>query len=223
MPARQLNCEHPFLLAQSKRANDGGVVVDSSLRGSRQWGHLPFFLRSFDRPTIPDLGRPQLSHDLQHLPSLAGATLFRNSWLRLRLTKGAGIRRKAIRLRKVDRRDRVRRMVRFSDDDLSYLAWIATHPDGFVLNVRCSSDRNCVVLHRASCTSISNDTHEPGAYTGRNHRKICATSEGELKLAAQDEGRRDGTFSKRCGLCLPLTFARPLAGDPASARYDNWR
>lgn len=92
-------------------------------------------------------------------------------------------------------------MIRFSDDDLGYLAWIAAHPDGFVLNVRCPPDPHCVVLHRANCTSISNDTYEPNAFTGRKHHKICTTSEAELKLAAKSEGRLDGTFSKRCGLC----------------------
>ncbi len=94
-------------------------------------------------------------------------------------------------------------MIRFSDDDVSYLAWVAAHPDGFVLNVRHTPDRNYVVLHRASCKSISNDTHAPNAYTGRGYRKICATSVAELKLAAKSEGRSDGTFSKRCGLCRP--------------------
>jgi len=94
-------------------------------------------------------------------------------------------------------------MIRFSDDDPGYLVWIAAHPDGFVLNVRCPADSRCVVLHRANCASISNDTYEPNAFTGRKHHKICATSEAELKLAAKSEGRLDGTFSKRCGLCVP--------------------
>ena len=94
-------------------------------------------------------------------------------------------------------------MIRFKDDDLGYLAWIAAHPNGFVLNVRFPPDFYCVVLHRASCTSISNGTSAPGAYTGRNQRKICAASEAELKLAAKCEGRCDGTFWKRCGLCWP--------------------
>ena len=112
-------------------------------------------------------------------------------------------------------------MIRFSDDDLGYLAWIAAHPNGFVLNIRCSPDANCVILHRASCTSISNDTYEPGAYTGRNHRKLCATNKAELKLAAKDLGRRDGTFSKHCGLCRPLTFALVSDGDRATGCYET--
>jgi hypothetical protein len=97
-------------------------------------------------------------------------------------------------------------MFRFSDDDLGYLAWTAAHPDGFVLNVRCPPDPRCVVLHRANCTSISNDTYEPNAFTGRKHHKICTTSEAELKLAAKSEGRLDGTFSNRCSLCGPWTL-----------------
>jgi hypothetical protein len=96
-------------------------------------------------------------------------------------------------------------MIRFSDNDLGYLAWLGANPDGFVLNVNPSPDPRCVVLHRASCPAISNATHAPGAYTGRNHRKICASTEAELKLAAKDEGRCDGTFSMRCCLCRPMS------------------
>ena len=94
-------------------------------------------------------------------------------------------------------------MIRFSDNDLGYLTWLAANPDGFVLNVSSSPGPQCVVLHRASCAAISNATHAPVAYTGRNHRKICASTEAELKLAAKAEGRGDGSFSKRCGLCRP--------------------
>jgi hypothetical protein len=94
-------------------------------------------------------------------------------------------------------------MIRFNGDDLSYLAWTAAHRDGFVLNVQRSPDPDYVVLHRASCGSISNDKQAPGAFTGRGYRKICATSVAELQVAAKSEGRSDGTFSKRCRLCSP--------------------
>ncbi len=94
-------------------------------------------------------------------------------------------------------------MTEFRNNDLKYLAWIAEHPDGFVLNVRSSPDRKYVILHRAGCYSISNDKQAPGAFTGRNYRKICANSVAELHLAAKREGRSDGSFSKRCGFCRP--------------------
>ena len=85
-------------------------------------------------------------------------------------------------------------MIEFIDDDLSYLAWVAAHPDGYVLNVRRSPDRRYVVLHRASCLSISNETHAPSAYTERGYRKLCASSVTELQAAAKRKGRSDGTF-----------------------------
>ncbi len=94
-------------------------------------------------------------------------------------------------------------MIEFLDDDEGYLSWIAANPDGLVLNVRRMTDPNYVVLHRASCGSISTDKREPGAYTTRGYRKVCAASVAELQLAAKREGRRDGSFSKRCGLCQP--------------------
>ena len=71
------------------------------------------------------------------------------------------------------------------------------------LNVRRLADPDYVILHRAGCDSISNDRQGAGAFTGRSYRKICATSVAELQLAAEREGRSDGSFSKRCGLCRP--------------------
>lgn len=94
-------------------------------------------------------------------------------------------------------------MTHFENDDLGYLAWTKAHPNGFVLNVRRVADRTYVVLHRAACGSISNDRETQGAFTGRDFRKFCATSATELQLAAKREGRIDGSFSKRCGLCRP--------------------
>jgi hypothetical protein len=94
-------------------------------------------------------------------------------------------------------------MVRFCSDDLGYLAWTAAHPDGFVLNVRRIADPEYVVLHKATCDSISNDRQAPEAFTGRAYRKVCADSIQELRDAAQREGRPDRSFSKRCGFCNP--------------------
>ena len=94
-------------------------------------------------------------------------------------------------------------MIEYINDDEGYLSWIATNPNGFVLNVCRAANPDYVVLHRASCGSISTDKREFGAYTTRGYRKVCATSAAELQLAAKREGRSDGSFSKRCGLCRP--------------------
>lgn len=94
-------------------------------------------------------------------------------------------------------------MTEFRNDDMGYFAWITENPNGFVMNVRRVANPDYVVLHRATCHSISNDCQASGAFTTRGYRKICATDLAELKLAARREGRRDGSFSKSCGLCRP--------------------
>ena len=92
-------------------------------------------------------------------------------------------------------------MIRFENDDRTYLAWLRHHPAGHVLNVRARPDPNYVVLHRATCGFISSDSHEANAYTGGGYRKICSTDLDDLGRAAVAEGRADRTFSRRCSHC----------------------
>lgn len=94
-------------------------------------------------------------------------------------------------------------MIEFQNDDEGYLAWISENRDGYVLNIRQTPDADYVVLHRASCDSIATKNRTQGAYTTRGYRKICAKTADDLKTAAKKEGRNDGSFSKRCGLCHP--------------------
>lgn len=94
-------------------------------------------------------------------------------------------------------------MIEFRDDDAGYLAWVESHSQGYVLNVRRHPDPDYVILHRASCGSIARRSHRPGAYTERQYRKICAFDLETLERAAIQEGRRDGSFSRRCRLCQP--------------------
>jgi hypothetical protein len=63
-------------------------------------------------------------------------------------------------------------MIRFNDDDQSYLAWIAAHPRGYVLNIRHEPDPKYVVLHRATCPSISIDRHAEGRVHGQELPKV---------------------------------------------------
>jgi len=94
-------------------------------------------------------------------------------------------------------------MIEFRDDDAGYFDSISANPGGFVLNLRRRIDPKYVVLHRAGCASISDQGRAPGAYTARGYRKVCARDLAELALAAKREGRRDGSFSKRCSRCVP--------------------
>lgn len=96
-------------------------------------------------------------------------------------------------------------MLNFIDDDAGFLEWTALHPNGFVLNLRRQdeSDSSYVVLHRASCKSITRPRRVEGAYTSRAYRKVCAETVSELRQVAMLEGRRDGSFSVACSLCRP--------------------
>jgi len=94
-------------------------------------------------------------------------------------------------------------VIQFKNDDAAYLAWVDTNPDGYVLNVSKKTDCPNLILHRASCASISQKTKTPGMYTARDFRKWCAMTIEELRIAAKFEGSPDRSFSNRCGMCRP--------------------
>ena len=93
-------------------------------------------------------------------------------------------------------------MHKFTDDDAGYLRWIASHPDGFVLNIERGERHGYAVLHRATCSSISRD-RDDGAYTKRGYCKVVSDNLHALRAYAKSIGRADGSFSKQCGLCQP--------------------
>jgi hypothetical protein len=91
------------------------------------------------------------------------------------------------------------------ESDVAFTHWVDAHPDGFVLNTRASPAPTYMILHKASCSSISPDRKgiEAGAYTQRAYRKICADDVEELRSWVQRHGRSDGSFSGRCKMCAP--------------------
>lgn len=86
----------------------------------------------------------------------------------------------------------------FRDDDAGYLAWLAAHPAGFVLNVNRSPRPNYLVLHRATCRTISGRPTRGGPWTGR-YIKVC--SPDQLQIAAWT-GKTVGAAPSRWGACL---------------------
>lgn len=93
--------------------------------------------------------------------------------------------------------------MKFEHDDSGYLTWVRNHRNGYVLNVRSYSDPDYVDLHRARCKTISREQSNPSAYTGGGYRKIVGDNRDELKFAAVQQGRIDGSFSRECSLCSP--------------------
>ena len=77
----------------------------------------------------------------------------------------------------------------FRNDEAGYLAWIASHQSGWVVNTDRTPKATYLQLHKASCPTISEE-RTAGAYTERGYVKFCATRRGDLnrffesKLAA---------------------------------------
>jgi hypothetical protein len=98
----------------------------------------------------------------------------------------------------------------FRDDDPGYLAWIAAHPGGYVINIRRSHNPRDARLHLATCRWISGENPRGGPWTGR-YVKVCADGLSELEQWATDHA---GGPIRRCGTCHP-------ARDPSPARVER--
>lgn len=88
-------------------------------------------------------------------------------------------------------------LIEFIEDDKGYVAWLAGHPDGFVLNCERPPRPAYLMLHRATCWTISG-----APARGRNwtvtYQKVCADTFAELSSWAGQVGAPTG-----CGFCTP--------------------
>jgi hypothetical protein len=87
----------------------------------------------------------------------------------------------------------------FLDEDDLYLAWVARHSHGYVLNCEREPRPPYLVLHRASCWTVSG-TPAHGTNWTSTYGKACALARAELERWAQE---RTGGVPKPCGLCQP--------------------
>jgi hypothetical protein len=88
----------------------------------------------------------------------------------------------------------------FMNDDDGYLAWLAAHPTGYVINCAKDPKPDYVILHRADCSSITGTPSNGGRWTHGGYRKVCAGSKAKLDAWAWDAV---GTAPSRCGMCQP--------------------
>jgi hypothetical protein len=91
----------------------------------------------------------------------------------------------------------------FRDDDAGYLAWLAAHPDGYVINILRSHSANGARLHHADCWTISCQNPGEGTCTGP-YVKVCAEHLAELDQWAIDQV---GEPIRRCGTWHPPSDA----------------
>src|SRR5688572_2478223 len=94
----------------------------------------------------------------------------------------------------------------FDRSDAEYLAWIRENPEGYVINVNRVPTPEYMVLHRASCTTVT-ELHPPataGGFTERDYIKVCAEGIAELSEWVKQHGSPSGSFSSQCLHCKPL-------------------
>jgi hypothetical protein len=110
-------------------------------------------------------------------------------------------------------------MVIVPETDQAYTDWLAEHPNNFVLNTRSRHDPTYMVLHRASCWTISpfRKGTAPGAFTQSSYKKVCSDDIAELRQWVCVHGRREG-HAKLQGAPLHLALSDdaldlPLRGD----------
>jgi hypothetical protein len=75
-------------------------------------------------------------------------------------------------------------------DDSAYKAWLATHPNGYVINAE-PGGRGYALLHRATCGTIGSQP----PFIGPSYIKICSASLDELNEWVL---QRRGTPIQRC-------------------------
>jgi hypothetical protein len=110
----------------------------------------------------------------------------------------------------------------FRDDDAGYLAWLATNPDGYVLNIACSHSATEARVHLSGCWTISGQNR--GSSLTGSYVKVCARQLAELERWATDHV---GTPIPPCGACRPAepparpNPTKPAAGGPVpEGRYE---
>lgn len=114
----------------------------------------------------------------------------------------------------------------FRDDDAGFLAWLAEHPDGYVINIARGYSATEARMHHAGCWTISGQNPRGGAWTGP-YVKVCAEDLAEVEQWAMVHV---GKPIPRCGTCHTAPRAvrprstmpteRTATGPLAQGRYE---
>ncbi len=95
----------------------------------------------------------------------------------------------------------------FDGNDKEYLRWLQVNSEGFVVNIRRRNDPSYAVLHRADCSSVSrykNMESNPGGFTERANRKICALSTSDIEAFFENFADGSYSISSACTRCGPM-------------------
>ena len=86
-------------------------------------------------------------------------------------------------------------IIEFMDDDQGYIAWLAEHPDGYVLNCGRPPRPSYLKLHKATCGTING---APGRLWTVTYQKVCAETLKEIEAWTRPIGS-----PTCCGICKP--------------------
>lgn len=92
-------------------------------------------------------------------------------------------------------------MPMFDNADVEYVRWLETHPQGYVLNTSRSPRPDYLILHRASCKSVSRAAEPPVRWTTGDYIKVCAGNPAEIEHWCRQER---GASPQPCGQCHPF-------------------
>ena len=161
-----------FIVSGSNRVSEGPASVESSVPAQKQW-----------RSRFSRLER-QLS-DLGKEAARASENAVRKSSELL-----------------AEATDRVSEFVadvtHFDQDDEGYRDWIASHPEGYVVNSETTPRAGYLKLHSSTCRWVSDSS---SAYTTGSYSKTCAEAIELLDLWAENV---TGGALDPCGVCKPL-------------------
>jgi hypothetical protein len=86
------------------------------------------------------------------------------------------------------------------DNDPRYLAWLRANPDGFVVNAYQEPTVSYLVLHRASCHTITGSPARGSTWTEGDFSKTCCADRSALVSWMR---RQTGCDPPSCGICQP--------------------
>src|SRR5262249_15329305 len=91
----------------------------------------------------------------------------------------------------------------FHNDDDAYVAWLAKHPNGFVLNCHTRPSRHYLKVHKATCGTIGG-TPANGVQWTSDYLKVCSDTRLDLRVWANAAAGGDPS---PCGLCMRTILA----------------
>jgi hypothetical protein len=90
-------------------------------------------------------------------------------------------------------------MQTFVDDDQGYLQWIQASPRGFVINCMRTPSSGVLMLHKATCWTITGEPSRGRRWTDQ-YIKVCSLDKNELSQWARNEV---GKEVRKCKICAP--------------------